>query len=716
MLETVTSPGSPPDVRTYYYEDSRDPKLLTGISINGVRYSTYRYHADKRVSESGLAGGEQRDTFSYGTNSTTVTSAAGQPATYTFVSGPNGLKIATIARAATSSCPAASAQTVYDANGYIDYTLDWNGAKTDYTYDAAGKLSSVTTAAATSAVSTATHTWQGEDLVATTYKDANGAAYAKVAYTYFGGTGPDQGLLASEVWTDLRTGVQRTTTFGYSFYANKTLAARTVTRVLPGGIAVTTASYDALGNVASITNALGQQVTWSNHNALGLAGRSTDLNGVATDYAYDAKGNLLSTTRYFDNGQRVTAFVYNNNRQVTDIARADGRVDRLRYNAATQLEQVGNASGQFVRREFSVSTNTATIRSNRNTPALSGSTPVAVAAGEFTAVTQFDSLRRPWVQTGNGGQRVTFSYDGNGNLKTRTDVAGRVTRYDYDAQSRLIKLTAADGGLTQYGYDAEGRLSFVQDPRGLRTTYTYDGFGQVRTQTSPDTGTTTYTYDSAGRLATEQRANGVVISYGWDALDRLTSRSAGGVTETFTYDEGTYGRGRLTRINDASGQTTFTYDAAGNLVQQVNIIAGAGYTTTWSYDAAGRLTGMTSPTGVPLSYGYDGYGRLASVSAYLNNQWATLADSFLYQPATDRRYAWRWGNNRARLVTLDADGRISQLASPGAHGLGFGYFNTGTLASLTDGVYPALNATFNYDANDRLQGVARDGHAFLNSA
>ncbi len=52
----------------------------------------------------------------------------------------------------------------------------------------------------------------------------------------------------------------------------------------------------------------------------------------------------------------------------------------------------------------------------------------------------------------------------------------------------------------------------------------------------------------------------------------------------------------------------------------------------------------------------------------------------------------RWATARfARLVTLDADGRVTQVSSPGAHGLGFGYFNTDTLASLTDGVYPALN-------------------------
>jgi YD repeat-containing protein len=78
---------------------------------------------------------------------------------------------------------------------------------------------------------------------------------------------------------------------------------------------------------------------------------------------------------------------------------------------------------------------------------------------------------------------------------------------------------------------------------------------------------------------------------------------------------------------------------------------------------------MTYPTGLALGYGYDGYGRLSSVTSNLGGTWATLADSFLYEPSTQRRYAWRFGNNLPKLITLDTDGRISQLASANVHSL-----------------------------------------------
>ncbi|WP_295637878.1 RHS repeat-associated core domain-containing protein [uncultured Methylibium sp.] len=183
------------------------------------------------------------------------------------------------------------------------------------------------------------------------------------------------------------------------------------------------------------------------------------------------------------------------------------------------------------------------------------------------------------------------------------------------------------------------------------------------------------------------------------------------MTESFTYDEGSYGRGRLTRMNDATGQTTYVYGAAGELVSQTSTIYGVGYTTSWTYDAAGRLYDMNYPGGMIVRHSYDGYGRLSAQAALVSGVWRGTADAFLYQPATERVYAWRYGNGVGRLATLDTDGRLTQLSSPGIQNLTYGYHNTDTMASLTDGVVPALNASFGYDANDRLSSVSRSGDA-----
>ena len=71
----------------------------------------------------------------------------------------------------------------------------------------------------------------------------------------------------------------------------------------------------------------------------------------------------------------------------------------------------------------------------------------------------------------------------------------------------------------------------------------------------------------------------------------------------------------------------------------------------------------------------------------------------------------RFGKHLPRLVTLDTDGRITQLAGGGAHSLSLGYSNVNTLSSLTDNAYPALNASFGYDPADRLTSVSRSSDA-----
>lgn len=713
MLASVTSPGASPDVRTYTYS-SGDPQLLLGVSINGILYSDYRYMTDgsKRVQQSGLVGHEEQETFVYGANQTTVTTSAGQPTVYKYTLVQGALKLTSVSRSATTTCAGANATTVYDANGWVDYTLDWNGNKTDYQYDAAGKLLQVTTAAGTSQANTRVNTWTGDDLTEVSYRDAAGNAYSKTSYAYVPtGGGLAAGNLSTETTTDLRTGVSRQVSYGYTYHPNGMLATLTQTRSLPGDTATTTTSYDPQGNMVSVVNALGHQTNWSNYNGLGLPGRMTDANGVATDFGYDEKGNRISLTQYLTNGNRVTTFTYNHDRQLTDVAYSDGRVDRMRYTDSGRLSYSGNAQGDFVQHGFDRLSNTLSTSSGRNAPIFNGSIPVANGVGQFSATTRLDSLRRPMADVGNYGQQITYTYDNNGNVKTRSDAAGHITSYEYDAQDRLVRRTAPDGGIMSYVYNFEGRLDYVQDPRGLRTSYTYDGLGQLLTQSSPDAGITVFSYDAAGRLSTESKANGVSITYTWDKLNRMTARSSGGVTESFVYDESAFGKGRLTRISDGTGQTTFSYNAAGELIQQVNVIFGNAYTTSWSYDSAGRLVTMNYPTGLSLAYGYDGYGRLSSVSSNLGGSSSTLADSFLYEPATDRRYAWRFGNGLPRLVTLDADGRITQLASQGAHSLALGYTSVDTLATVNNNVYPAQSATYAHDAADRLTNVSSSSDA-----
>lgn len=715
MLTNVTSPttaGQTADMRTYHYENA-DPTLLTGISINGVRYSTYAYQADKRVLQSSLAGGEQSDTFAYGVDTTTVTSALGQPTTYTFATISGEKKLTAVSRSATGTCGGSTAQNVYLPNGYPDYSLDWKGNRTQYNVDAAGRILSVTTASGTSDALTKTNVWNDSEIDHIDYAGQSGVAYYRVSYTYFA-SGNATGRVASVTEDDLKTGKQRKTSYGYTFNANGTIASRTYTEALAGSVtAVTTVTYDAFGNMATRTNALNQQESWTGYNGLGLPGSHTDINSVQTNYAYAPNGNLTSITEVLPTGPRVTTLAYNHNKQVTDIAFPDGLVQRYRYNAATRLEKVGDALSKFELTAIDIANNTVKVSSERATPG-SGATPIATVTGEFSNNMVRDSLGRAYRRVGNGSQRVDYRYDSNGNLESVTDAQSHVTRYEYDGQNRLLKQTAPDMGGTEYSYDDNGMLEWIKDPSGHQTTYVRNGFGDVTTQVSPDTGTTTYGYDSAGRLASENKANGKVLTYGWDKLGRLLSRTSGVVSEVYTYDNGAFGKGHLTSASDATGTTAFSYNAAGQLTGKASNIYGTNYTLVWGYDAVGRLNAITYPDGFSMVYDYDAYGRVSRIRSSLSGTWSVLADTFLYQPASGARYAWRFGNGLPRSVTLDTDGRISQMTSSTVHNVTLGYNNADLIQALTDTVNTPMTQTLGYDAADRLASTSRstDAQAF----
>jgi YD repeat-containing protein len=312
MLSKMISPGTTPDVREYLYESPVSATLLTGLKINGVRYSTYSYYGNGLVQESALANGKEKDTFEYSAG-TTITDIRGQTTTYGLESIQGELKISSVSRNATATCAAANAKTVYDANGFVDYTEDWEGHRTDYTYDDTGRLLNYTTAAGTNDLLAVVNTWLFDQITSTEYRGGNGIAYARVTYTYMGD------LVKSETWDDLKTNRQRKVVYDYTLHPSNVVASVTATRSLPGATAVSTRLYDTSGNLTGHTNYLGQTETWSSYNSMGQPGRHTNLNGVNEDYGYEPKGNMHQSTLRLPAGSRVTKFAYNNNHQVTDI-------------------------------------------------------------------------------------------------------------------------------------------------------------------------------------------------------------------------------------------------------------------------------------------------------------------------------------------------------------------------------------------------------------
>ena len=693
MLQTVTSPDGH---STVYGYSSTNATWLTSITVDGLQVLAVTYNSNGQVATSGTPDGEAVDSFAYGNNSTTVTNQLGDSTTFGFQSEQGGLKLASVSHLGTSTCPAMSATTNYDANGWVDYTLDWRGNKTSYTYTAAGLLTNKTLASGASDVYTWTNLPGGQQLLLSdAVYDTNGQLIRTTTYAYGQNAYPTSISIKDQI-----TGAVATVSYGYTFASNQTLQSRTETRNLPTGAATTTYNYDSSGNLLSVADPSGATVSLGGYDGLGRPSSVVAANGVTHNLTYDGRGNLATDTAHLPSGTAVTKYVYDGRSNLVSVSLPDGSSHNFTIAESGRIASQTDVAGNPATQTF---TNASTIVASqgRAGATVSGTTVASAITGTISSTLQLDSLGRNLSVLGNNSQRVSYGYDANSNVTSISD-ALHTTTNTYDALNRLSQTTLPDSSTITYGYAPNGTLSSVLTSRGAQTTYATNGLGNVTQRSSPDTGLTTYTVDPFSRVTQEVRANGTTVAYTYDGLDRLTSQTSSGNTETYTYASSGANATKLTGISNPTGSTTFGYDGYGHVNSQTDVIFGQSFGTSYSYNAAGQLTGMTYPDGLSLTYFYNSAGQVTGVTP--SRAGGSVA-SAVYQPFSGAPYAWAFGNGASMVGSVDADGRLTNLNSVFAKTVSYNTDNT--IYGISDSAYPDVSETFSYNAQSRLTGTTR---------
>jgi RHS repeat-associated protein len=297
---------------------------------------------------------------------------------------------------------------------------------------------------------------------------------------------------------------------------------------------------------------------------------------------------------------------------------------------------------------------------------------------------------------------LSYTYDTNGNLLTRTDANGHVTSFVYDPLGRVTEQTDALMGAARFEYTDKGQVSKVTDALGSATEYKYDAAGRVTTTTSPDTGKTAYAYNATGTLSTKTDATGITIKYVYDTLNRLTEMAFPDASQNiaYTYDHCTNGKGRVCTMSDPTGTTAYVYDKLGRVASEAKVVLKKTYTTDYAYDKAGNLTSITYPSGRKVTYSLDKLNRPDSVTATLNGT-MTLAGNFSYDPLSNLK-AVTLGNQLTESRTYDAASRIHTISVPGIMAIQYAYDPAGNITSIADTLNPANSKTYTYDSLDRL--------------
>jgi YD repeat-containing protein len=205
-------------------------------------------------------------------------------------------------------------------------------------------------------------------------------------------------------------------------------------------------------------------------------------------YAYDAKGNLLSTSEQATSDPTgASAFAATPTGAV--------RVWSYTYNDAGQLLTATDPNKGTMSYSYDTQGNLVSVKN---------------AAGHITTLSDYDANGRVGKIVSPNNLVTTLAYSPRGWLLSRT-VGNQTTSYQYDAVGQVTKVTAPDNSALAYTYDDAHRLTDVADNMGNRIHYTLDPLGnRIKEEVS----------DASGVLAQQ-------VSRAYDALNRLQEITGG---------------------------------------------------------------------------------------------------------------------------------------------------------------------------------------------
>ena len=738
--------------RTYHYEDSAQPGGLTGISINGTRYSRYSYLADGKAYWSGLEGGVERSTFSYGADFTNVTNALGQTTEYDVAEVNGSRRILAVTRPASATCAFGVRETFYDAIGNVDSELDASDAKTDYTYDSDGrlieKITGIGASGETDQQQVTQYVWDSMHKGRLNQVKVFGASTSQplntTTYTYYSDGDARARLLQSVAVTNHGGGTvgTLTTSYNYTVHPNGLLATMTVDGPLSGTGDAVTSTYDSAGNLLTVKNSLNHTTTYAGYNALGQPGSVTSPNGAVTEFTYNARGQVLTETRTVNGVAQTTTTSYDTRGRPTSVTAPDGVTVNTAYDAYDRVTKVSRTrpasfydpmteDGDITERQqysYNLLSQITKVETGLWYKPYGGDfqchpypecyNPPSVPIFDLQASTTFEYDAGGFLskRKGNHGQSLTYHYNANGDVDQIKDALNNTTSYAYDRHRRISSITDPGNGVTLMGYNPLGLTVSVRDARNNSTTYAYDGLGNLLSQASPDTGMTSFSYNSVGQRTQMQRADLGTTAYTYDPLGRLKTAASGGQTRTLTYDSCSNGKGLLCAAAKTGGAATtanLTYTPWGQLATRQDVLGGTTDTTAYSYDGLHRLAGISYPSGISVGYGYAN-GGLSTITATVNGATTTVAtmhDHRAFGPTTRMGY----GNGLSRGMNFDSSNRLTGISVSGGSGLTqsltYAFDSADRITDITNGVDAAQTWDYTYDNMSRVTSGANPGSA-----
>lgn len=493
-----------------------------------------------------------------------------------------------------------------------------------------------------------------------------------------------------------------------------------------------TLTYDSQNRLASITDAQGQQTTFSYNDGSNplLMTQVTDPIGRHADMAYDTVGRLQSIT---DAIGMTTGFTYDAGTFVNSMTTPYGTTTYAYgqsgvYRWLTTTDPLGNSD----RQEFL-----------HAAPGTSFSESILPAGAPIGIQNNYMNYRNSYywdkaVMRQMGGAKdytkarishwLHRTNDSTTPVpileSTKNPLENRVW-YFYNGQtdSRFASATAQpryigrvlDNGTTQikrFSYTETGNVASQTDPLGRVTFYDYapNGIDVIRVRQVAGTQqevVAQYTYNDQHRPLTHTDAAGQTTSYAYNEAGQMTSKTdARGQTTQYVYD----GQGYLTSIINPNGksQAGYTYDAVGRLTSETD---SEGYTLRYDYDALNRLVKTTYPDGTTQVQVWDKLdlqsvtNRLGQTTTYTydaarnkTSETDALGHTIRYDyDEAGRLTGLTDANGHTTTWVHDIQGRVIRKTYPDGGVYAYAYDKAGRLISRTDPLGQTRVVSYNLD-------------------
>jgi RHS repeat-associated protein len=789
QLASVTYSTSPSTSQQYLYSNSALPFAVTNIiDEDGNTYATFSYDQFGRGVSSLLGTSADSTAVSYDDTDTTrtVTNGLGQPEVYSFTVLQTLPKAVSIQRQATGTTSAATRTFSYDTNGYLASATDWNGNETTYVNNTLGEPTTITEAVGTPVQRTTTIVYDPifvhlpdsittPGLTTTFTYDSSGDVLTKTLTDTTTQTVPYSTNGETRKWTyawsnfllaSVKTPVGNLTQYGY----DSTGALTGVTNALNQKTQITQHTPGGLPLTIIDPNDVTTNLTYDGRQRLLSSAITTSKGVLTTSFSYDAAGNLTSVTlpdnskltNGYDTAHRLisvtdlfsNAIAYTldslGDAMLTKVTNSGNSVTRTHsgiFDALARVLQDIGGAGQDTQYSYDNDGNALTVTdpdnnlTTRTFDALNRLSTVTDPSPGGTTTTTYDAHDRPLTVTDPNGNVTSYTYDGFGDVIQQASADSGTTVYYYDADANLTRKIDATRATTNMTYDALDRVLTTAYPADAKENakYTYDqsghGFGIGRLTSLKDAaGDLSRSYDERGNVLSEKRVIGATTlqtAYAYDAASRVASITyPDSAVVTYTRDA----MGRITRTSArAPGSGTLATVAFNIAYEPFGPSLGLTYANQVkeqrTYDLDYRLLGLTDTGRAAvqnLTYGYDPANNVLSITDMVNSG---NSQAFTYDPLNRLITAsgsygplsWTYDPVGNRLTQIQGStltqytyGPGNRLASTTSGGVTqtVGYTAAGNISSFNPAFGPVTSLTYN-QAN-RLS-VANGGNMLLGS-